>query len=70
MNESVEDLSAENESKFHTYRTHRVPLFVHIIWVLFTLMAVYYTLTYMFPSMQAEFVPVPKKRVPTVAPSK
>lgn len=47
------------EARFHTYRTHAVPLAVHILWILFWIGAVYYFINFLLPALQIEVVTPP-----------
>jgi hypothetical protein len=51
--------SAQRESGYHTYRGSRIPWYVRLIWIGFWCFAVYYTLTYLFPSLQVELLNPP-----------
>jgi hypothetical protein len=51
---TVEDLPPEIENQNHTYRTHRIHWFVHVIWVGFWLMAIFYVLYWQFPIIPLE----------------
>ena len=46
--------SPEVENAHHTYVTSRIPLFVHILWVTFWIMAISYVLIYLIPALQRE----------------
>jgi hypothetical protein len=46
--------SPQEESRYHTYRTHRVPWFVHALWLCFWALAIYYVLRYQFPVLPLE----------------
>lgn len=54
MNET-DNPPPEQENQFHTYVTHRVPWFVHVLWLCFWILAIWYVLTYQFPIIQSEF---------------
>ncbi len=51
---SVEQGSAEQELQHHTYRGSAIPWWVRLIWLLFWVFAVYYSLKYVLPAIQAE----------------
>lgn len=55
----VDSASPVAEAKFHTYRTHAVPLVVHVIWILFWIGAVYYFVNYLLPALQIEVTSPP-----------
>jgi hypothetical protein len=45
----------EAEHKHHRYVGSKIPWFIHVLWVSFWLLAIYYVLTYLFPALQSEF---------------
>jgi hypothetical protein len=47
--------NAVTEHKQHRYVGHRIPWYVHLIWISFWTFAVIYTLRYLFPDIQKEF---------------
>ena len=47
------------ESQFHTYRTNKIPVAVHLIWILFWTGAVYYLVNYMLPALRVELITPP-----------
>lgn len=51
---SPEQASAQAEGKHHSYVTHHIPWYVHLLWVLFWILAVTYILSYLFPSLRQE----------------
>jgi len=44
-NESVQD-----DAAYHTYTTHRIPWFVHLIWIGYVVGAIWYIIRYVIPS--------------------
>jgi hypothetical protein len=60
MNPSNPDLpppeptAPEVEHSFHRYRSNQIPWFVHLLWVCFWILAVYYVLRFLFPVIQGE----------------
>jgi hypothetical protein len=44
------------EHQFHTYSSNRIPWYVRLVWLLFWIFAVYYTLEYLFPELRTELV--------------
>ena len=52
----IESTSAEVEGKYHHYTGNRIPWYVRLIWVLFWVFAVYYTIAYLFPAIQREIL--------------
>lgn len=53
-----QDQTAEAEGRFHNYVGNRIPWYVRLIWIGFWIFAVYYTVTYLFPSLQSELKPL------------
>lgn len=51
--------SPESEKRYHSYVGNRIPWFVHLIWISFWLLAVFYVLRYLLPAMRTEFVSPP-----------
>lgn len=45
---------ADVEHQFHHYTGNRIPWYVRLLWVLFWVFAVYYTLSYLFPALRTE----------------
>jgi hypothetical protein len=54
MNET-DNPPPEQENQFHTYVTHRVPWFIHALWLGFWILAIWYVLTFQFPVIPTEF---------------
>jgi type VI protein secretion system component VasF len=50
---------AEIEHQFHHYTGNRIPWYVRLLWVLFWIFAVYYTLSYLFPALRIELITPP-----------
>ena len=50
----ADEYTAEAEHRFHDYTTNRIPWYVRLMWVMFWISAVYYTLHYLFPAMRIE----------------
>jgi len=50
---------AEIEHQFHHYTGNRIPRYVRLLWILFWIFAVYYTLTYLFPALRIELTTPP-----------
>ncbi len=44
----------EAENRNHNYRSHAIPWFVHLIWVAYWILAIYYVVSYLFPAIQGE----------------
>ena len=55
----VEQTSAEVEHRWHNYEGNRIPWYVRLMWLSFWVFAVYYTITYLFPTLQLEIVSPP-----------
>jgi type VI protein secretion system component VasF len=50
---------ADVEHQFHHYTGNRIPWYVRLLWILFWIFAVYYTLTYLFPALRIELTTPP-----------
>ena len=55
----LELTTAEEDSCFHNYVGHQIPWYVRLLWILFWIFAVYYTLTYLFPALRIELTTPP-----------
>jgi hypothetical protein len=44
----------EHDRQFLTYRSNRVPWFIHILWFSFWVLAIWYVLRYQFPALPIE----------------
>jgi hypothetical protein len=53
-NPTIEQGTVESESKFHHYRGNQIPWYVRMIWLGFWVLAVTYTIRYLFPALQSE----------------
>ena len=51
---AADNTPPETENQYHTYVTHRVPWFIHVLWVGFWILAIWYVLTYLFPIIPSE----------------
>lgn len=49
-----ENTPPEVENQYHDYRTHRVPWYVHLLWVGFWILCIWYILYYQFPIIPDE----------------
>jgi hypothetical protein len=49
----------EAEHRNHRYLGNYIPWFVHVMWVSFWALAVYYVLRYLLPALQQEFLTPP-----------
>lgn len=50
----VERRPAEVEHQYHQYSGNDIPWYVRLIWILFWIFAIYYTIQYLFPALQTE----------------
>ena len=55
----VETKSAAEEHRFHHYTGNDIPWYVRLMWVLFWIFAVYYTIRYFLPAIQVEMLSPP-----------
>jgi len=55
--------SPQAEHRHHAYVTNRIPWYVRAVWIFFWVFAVYYTVTYLFPTLRNELV------IPQASPS-
>ena len=55
----AEQASAEKEHQFHHYTGNRIPWYVRLMWLLFWIFAIYYTLTFLFPALRIELTSPP-----------
>jgi hypothetical protein len=49
----------ETENRSHRYVGNAIPWYVHVMWVSFWLLAVFYVLRYLLPALQREFLSPP-----------
>jgi hypothetical protein len=54
-----DESAAEVEDRYHTYTGNRIPWYVRLVWILFWVFAVYYTLQYLFPELRIELTAPP-----------
>lgn len=50
----IEPQTAETEHEFHNYTGNQIPWYVRLIWLLFWVFAIYYTIKYLFSAIQVE----------------
>jgi hypothetical protein len=50
----TDENSAQAENEHHSYTGNRIPWYVRAIWIGFWVFVVYYTIRYLFPSIQIE----------------
>jgi len=55
----LDESSADLENRFHNYQSSRIPWYVRLVWLLFWIFAVYYTLQYLFPALRIEMTTPP-----------
>ncbi|MEQ8765597.1 MAG: hypothetical protein RL885_16850 [Planctomycetota bacterium] len=51
--------TAESEHRFHSYVGHRIPWYVRLIWLMFWIFAIYYTLVWAIPDIKENFLTPP-----------
>ena len=44
------------DSQFHNYTSNAIPWYVRILWLGFWILAVVYTIRFLFPALQAELI--------------
>lgn len=54
-----ESATPKEESRYHHYTGNTIPWFVHLIWVIFWIIAIYYAVNWMWPTMQVEMLSPP-----------
>jgi hypothetical protein len=59
MTTKPEDPPPQEENKNHTFVTHRIPWYVHLIWVTYWLLAISYILYFQFPALRSEILNPP-----------
>lgn len=57
--EPLDPHSAVAENRFHTYVGNRIPWYVRLMWLGFWVIAIYYTIAYLFPDLQREILNPP-----------
>lgn len=50
---------AEVEHQYHHYVGNDIPWYVRLLWVGFWILAVYYTIRFLFPALQSELLAPP-----------
>ena len=53
----IENTSPETEHQFHHYTGNVIPWYVLLMWLGFWILAIVYTIRWLFPAMQAELFP-------------
>jgi len=49
------ETSSEAEGRFHHYITHHIPWYVHLLWICYWSLAIFYVLAFLFPSIREAF---------------
>ncbi len=52
----VEDPSARDEQLYHHYTGNQIPWYVRLIWLLFWIFVIYYSVKYFLPAVQTEMI--------------
>ncbi len=55
MSIEPQDATPQEEGRFHTYTTHRIPWYVRLIWVGFWVGAIWYIIRYAIPMAKNYF---------------
>ena len=50
----LDESAADVEARYHNYQSSRIPWYLRLVWLLFWIFAVYYTLQYLFPALRIE----------------
>ncbi|MBA4019965.1 MAG: hypothetical protein C0483_22595 [Pirellula sp.] len=53
--------SPRAEHRHHAYVTNTIPWYVRVVWIGFWIFTIYYTVVYLFPSLQGELEKVAPK---------
>jgi hypothetical protein len=56
---AIDNPPPEEENKNHRYLGSDIPWYVHVMWVIFWLFAITYTLVYLLPKLQPEILSPP-----------
>jgi hypothetical protein len=56
---AVKNTTAEVEHRWHSYVGSRIPWYVRLMWLMFWVFAIYYTISHLFPALQVEIVTPP-----------
>ena len=51
--------NAHEEHQHHTYSSHVIPWYVRLIWILFWIYVIYYTIRYFVPAIDVELISPP-----------
>ncbi len=55
MADSLKTASPEQDSQFHSYKTHRIPWYVRAIWLGFWIGAIWYVFYFAVPAVKVFF---------------
>lgn len=55
MNEAKHE-TAEAEHQYHDYEGKRIPLLIHLMWISFWILAVWYVARYLFPNLASQLI--------------
>lgn len=55
----VENTTAEQESRYHSYVGSKIPWPIHLLWVLFWCLAAWYVLRFLLPALKIELTSPP-----------
>ena len=56
---SKEKDSADDELNYHTYSSHVIPWYVRLMWLIFWIFAIGYSIKYFLPAFQSELLSPP-----------
>lgn len=59
MPTQTEPTTAEQDLKFHTYVSHVIPWYVRLMWLMFWIFAIGYTISFFVPAIQTELLTPP-----------
>lgn len=55
----IDEGAADVERQYHHYTGNRIPWYIRLLWVLFWIFAISYTLSYLFPALRGELTNPP-----------
>ena len=53
----AENTTPEAEHQYHHYSGNRIPWYVRLMWLAFWILAIAYTVRFLFPALQVELFP-------------
>lgn len=56
---TTDALNAQQENQNHTYVSNVIPWYVRLIWLLFWIFVIYYSIKYFLPAIQSELLTPP-----------